>query len=137
MHLFTTVAWYRTWSSIVWGMHSHTNAARRPQRATQTVLPCKRPPTTSKNLYRGRNYCTTHAANFKATYIFSRLNCVFLRCVTLERVRTDWYFFFSACGVDMLPPRPSPLQLDMRWKFKLFSNERFLICAIYQKRRIF
>ena len=57
------------------GLHSHTNAARRPQRDTQTIL-CKRPPTASNNLYRGRNCCTMHAA--KATYIFSAYDSVFL-----------------------------------------------------------
>ena len=38
MHLLTTAAWYSTWSSIVWGLHSHTNAARRPQFTMQTAL---------------------------------------------------------------------------------------------------
>ena len=32
----------QAWSSIVSGFHNHTNAARRPQRAMQTVLLCKR-----------------------------------------------------------------------------------------------
>ena len=41
VHLLTTVAWYRTWSSIVPGLHNHKNAARRPQRDVQTAL-CKR-----------------------------------------------------------------------------------------------
>ena len=50
------------------GLHNHTIVARRPQRAMQTVL-CKRPPTASNNLYRGRNCCTTHVAN--ATDMFS------------------------------------------------------------------
>ena len=65
--------------------------------------------TLSNNLYRGRNCCTTHAS--KATYRYflgTRLRLP--RRVTLERVPTDWYFLFSACGVDMLPPRPSPLR---------------------------
>ena len=65
--------------------------------------------TLSNNLYRGRNCCTTHAS--KATYRYflgTRLSLP--RRVTLERVPTDWYFLFSACGVDMLPPRPSPLR---------------------------
>ena len=44
VHLLETVAWYSTYSSIVSDLHNHTNAARRPQRAMQTVL-CKRPPT--------------------------------------------------------------------------------------------
>ena len=137
MHLLTTVAWYSTWSSIVWGLHSHTNAARRPERAMQTVLLCKRPPTASNNLYRGRNNCCmTHAA--KATYRYflgTRLRLP--RRVTLERVPTDWYFLFSVCDVDMLPPRPSPLQLDIRWEFKPFSNKRFLKCASCSKNMIF
>ena len=63
--------------------------------------------TPSNNLYRGRNCCTTHAS--KATYRYflgTRLRLP--RRVTLERVPIDWYFLFSACGVDMLPPRPSP-----------------------------
>ena len=38
VHLLTTAAWYSTWSSIVWGLHSHTNAARRPQFIMQTAL---------------------------------------------------------------------------------------------------
>ena len=65
--------------------------------------------TSYNNLYRGRNCCTTHAS--KATYRYflgTRLRLP--RRVTLERVPTDWYFLFSACGVDMLPPRPSPLR---------------------------
>ena len=56
VHLLTTVAWYITWSSIVVGLHIHTNAARRPRRPMQTVLLCKRPPTASNNnMYRGRS----------------------------------------------------------------------------------
>ena len=128
MHLLTTVAWYSTWSSIVWGLHSHTNGARRPQRAMQTVLLCKRPPTASNSLYPRTNCCTTHTA--KATYMYflgTRLRLP--RRVTLERVPTDWYFLFSACGVDMLPPRPSPLQLDIRWESKPSSNKHFLTCT--------
>ena len=65
--------------------------------------------TSSNNLYRGRNCCTTHAS--KATYRYflgTRLRLP--RRVTLERVSTDWYFLFYACGVDMLPRRPSPLR---------------------------
>ena len=65
--------------------------------------------TSSNNLYRGRNCCTTHAS--KATYRYflgTRLRLP--RRVTLERGPTDWYFVFSACGVDMLPPRPSRLR---------------------------
>ena len=65
--------------------------------------------TSSNNLYRGRNCCTTHAS--KATYRYflgTRLRLP--RRVTLGRVSTDWYFLFSACGVDMLPPRPSRLR---------------------------
>ena len=38
MHLLTTAAWYSTWSSIVGGLHSHTNAARRPQFTMQAAL---------------------------------------------------------------------------------------------------
>ena len=38
VHLLTTAAWYSTWSSIVWDLHSHTNAARRPQFTMQTAL---------------------------------------------------------------------------------------------------
>ena len=117
MHLLTTVAWYSTWSSIVWGLHSHTNAARRPERAMQTVLLCKRLPTASNNLYRGRYCYTTHAA--KATYrYFLGTQLRLPRRLTLERVPADWYFLFSACGVDMLAPRPSPLQLDIGREFK-------------------
>ena len=65
--------------------------------------------TSSNNLYRGRNCFTTHAS--KATYRYflgTRLRLP--RRVTLERVPTDWYFLFSAYGVDMLPPRPSRLR---------------------------
>ena len=36
--LLITVAWYSTRSSIVSDLHSHTNAALRPQRAMQTEL---------------------------------------------------------------------------------------------------
>ena len=83
----------------------------------------------SNSMYRRRNYCcTTHAAKASYRYFLgTRLRLP--RRVTLERVPTDWYFFFSACGVDMLPPRPSPLQLDIRWEFKHVSSKRFLICA--------
>ena len=59
MHLLTTpVAWYRTWPSIVSDLHNYSNASRRPQRAMQTELLCKRPLTTY-NLYRERNNCST------------------------------------------------------------------------------
>ena len=37
VHLLTTVVWYSTWS-IVSDLHNHANAARRPQRAMQTVV---------------------------------------------------------------------------------------------------
>ena len=73
--------------------------------------------TASNNLYRVRNCCTTHAA--KATYRYflgTRLRLP--RRVTLERVPTGWYFLFSACGVNVLSPRPLPLQLDIQWEFK-------------------
>ena len=66
----------------------------------------KRPPTS--NLYRGRNWCTTHVA--KATDVFSEHDCIFNVEQPLERVPTDRYLLFSACSVDMLPPRPSPLR---------------------------
>ena len=67
--------------------------------------------TSSNNLYRGRNCCTTHAS--KATYrYFLGTRPRLPRRVTLERVPTDWYFLFSACGVDMLLPRPSRLRLS-------------------------
>ena len=65
--------------------------------------------TSSNNLYRGRNCCTTHAS--KATYrYFLGTRPRLPRRVTLERVPTDEYFLFSACGVDMLLPRPSRLR---------------------------
>ena len=38
VHLWTTLASYSTWSSIVSDLHNHTNAALRPQRAMQTEL---------------------------------------------------------------------------------------------------
>ena len=128
MHLFTTVAWYSTWYSIVSGLHSHTNAARRPQRAMQTVLLCKRPPTASIITCTEDVTAARRTLQRLHTDIFSGHDCVFLGRVTLERVPTDSYFLFSACGVDMLPPRPLPLQLDIRWEFKPFSNKLFLIC---------
>ena len=106
VHLLTTAAWYSTWSSIVWGLHSPTNAARRPQFTMQTALQHH---DSSNNLYRGRNCCTTHASKATSRYFLGTRLCL-PRRVTLERVPTDWYFFFSACGVDMLPPRPSPLR---------------------------
>ena len=158
MHLLTTVAWYSTWSSTVWGLHSHTNAARRPQFTMQTALQhhlviiCTEDVTaarrtlqrlhtdifsghdrvglaqphecsskaaiyhansfatsSSNNLYRGRDCCTTHAS--KATYrYFLGTRPRLPRRVTLERMPTDWYFLFSACGVDMLLPRQSRLR---------------------------
>ena len=65
--------------------------------------------TSSNNLYRGRNCCTTHDSKATHKYFLgTRLRLP--RRVTLERVPTDWYFLFSACGVDMLLPRPSPLR---------------------------
>ena len=60
VHLVTTLAWYGTWSSIVSGLHNHSNTARRPQRAMQTVLRNRLP--TASNLYRGGDCCTTHVA---------------------------------------------------------------------------
>ena len=65
--------------------------------------------TPSNNLYRGRNCCTTHALKATNRY-FLRTRPRLARRVTLERVPTDWYFLFSACGVDMLLPRPSRLR---------------------------
>ena len=65
--------------------------------------------TSSNNLYRGRNCCTTHASKATYRYFLGTRLCL-PRRVTLERVPTDWYFLFFACGVDMLPPRPSPLR---------------------------
>ena len=63
MHVLITVAWYSTRSWIVLGLHTHTDAAGRLQRAMQTLL-YKRASTAS-NLYRGLNCCTAHVA--KAT----------------------------------------------------------------------
>ena len=72
---------------IVSGLHNHTNAAQKPQRAMQTVL-CKRPLTASNNMNRGRNNCcTTHVA--KAKDMFSGLRLHLPRRATLERVPTD------------------------------------------------
>ena len=51
---------------------------------------------------------TSHAA--KATEMFSGNDCIFLVEQPPERVPTDRYSRFSACGVDMLPPRPPTLQ---------------------------
>ena len=104
MHLLTTAAWYSMWSSIVWGLHSHTNAARRPQFTMQTAL------------QRHLIICTEDVTAARRTlqrlmyryFLGTRLRLP--RRVTLERVPTDWYFLFSACGVDMLLPRPSPLR---------------------------
>ena len=107
MHLRKIMAWYNAWSLIVLDLHNHTNAARQPQRAMKTVL-CKRPPTTSNNLYRGLNCCTTHIA--KTTVVFSSHDCIFHVEQSPERVPTDWYFLFYACSVDMLPLRSSPLR---------------------------
>ena len=132
MNLRTTVAWYSTRSSIVRGLHSHMNIARMRQRAMQTVLLCERPSTASNNMYRGRNCCTTHAAKATYRYFFgTRLRLH--RRVTLERVLIDWYSLFSACGVDMLPPRPSPLQLDIRWELKPFSTNVPDMCILLEK----
>ena len=84
------MAWYNsTWSSIVTGLHNRTNTAGRPQRAMQTEL--RRRPPTASNLYRGHD-------------------CIFLVEQPPERVPTDRYSCFSACGVDMLPARPPTLQ---------------------------
>ena len=38
--------------------------------------------------------------------MFPSHDCIF----HVERVPTDWHFLFSACGVNMLPPRLSPLR---------------------------
>ena len=112
-----------------WHVHKQPNAHNKRDDNThthmQTVLLCKRPPTSYNNLYRGRNCYTTHTA--KATYRYflgTRLRLP--RRVTLERVPTGWYFLFSACGVDMLPPRPSPLSVISR--VGNFCVLRFYIC---------
>ena len=68
---------------------------------------CKRPPITS-SMYRGSNCCTTHVA--RATDVFAGLHCILHVEQFPERVPTDLYVLFSACSIDMLPPRPSPLQ---------------------------
>ena len=65
--------------------------------------------TSSNNMYRGRNCCTTHASKATNRY-FLGTRPRLPRRVILERVPTDWYFLFSACGVDMLLPRPSRLR---------------------------
>ena len=56
------------------------------------------------NLYRECNCCTMHIA--KATDVFSSHDCIFY----VERVPIDRHFLFSARGVNMLPPWPSPLR---------------------------
>ena len=68
----------------------------------QTVM-CKQPLTTY-NLSRERNCCTMHTA--KATDVFSSHDCIF----RVEQVPNDWHCLFSACGVNVLPPWPSPLR---------------------------
>ena len=73
----------------------------------QTVL-CKRPPTASNNMYRGRKLL--HDARCKSYRFVLGRRLHLPRRATLERVPTDWYFLFSACGVDILPPRPPPPQ---------------------------
>ena len=45
-----------------------------------------------------------HTTN--ATDVFSSHDDIF----PVERVPTDWHFLFSAFGVNMLPPWPSPLR---------------------------
>ena len=59
------------------------------------------------NMYRERNCFTSHIA--KAT-LCSRATIASSTWSSPERVPTDWYFLFSAYGVNMLPPRPSPLR---------------------------
>ena len=62
-------------------------------------------------------------ARCKGYFLGTRLRLS--RRVTLEQVPTD--IFFLCLRRRYLPPRPSPLQLDIRWEFKPFSNKRFLI----------
>ena len=108
MHLLTTVAWYSTWSSIISGLHNHTNAARRSQRAMETVL--RKWPPTEHHLIT----CTADVSAARRTLqrlqISSRDMIASSSSSNLERVSTDCYLLFSACGVNVLPPRPSPLQ---------------------------
>ena len=132
MHLLTTVAWYSTWSQSFGAC-----TATRMQLEGRNV-PCKQ-------------YCCASglqqhliiyaeditAARCKGYIYFLGRRLRLPRRVTLERVPSDWYFLFSACGADMLPPRPPPLQLDMRWDFKPFSNKRYLVCARDQKKADF
>ena len=42
--------------------------------------------------------------------MFSSHDCIFHVEQPPERVPSDRYFLFSACGVNMLPPQPSPLR---------------------------
>ena len=68
----------------------------------------KWPPTTSNKLYRGRNCFTAHVA--QATDMFSGNDCIFLVEQPWNECQLIVFFLFCACGVNMLPPRPSPLQ---------------------------
>ena len=94
MHLVTTVAWPRTWPSIVLDLRNQTTAAQRPQRAMQTVL-WKRPPITSNNMHRGRNCCTTHVA--KATKVCVLGTRLHLPRGATPRTTTNCFIFIFLC----------------------------------------
>ena len=66
------VAQHMTWSSIVSGLHNHTNAASRPQSTMQIAL-CKRP-STAYNMFRGRSNCTTHFKGDRRCVLMSSWN---------------------------------------------------------------
>ena len=131
VQLLITVAWYSTWS-----LSFGACTATRMQLEGRNV-PCKQYCCAS-GLQQHLIICTEDVTAARRTLQRLHTDRYFLgtrrlrlpRRVTLERVPTDSYFLFSACGVDMLPPRPSTLQLVIRWEFKPFSNKRFLIlCA--------
>ena len=69
---YNRAAWYSTWSSIVWGLHSHTNAARRPQFTMQTALQHRLIICTEDVTAARRTLQRLH------TDIFSGHDCVFL-----------------------------------------------------------
>ena len=97
----------RPWRGTECGYRSFWTCTTIRMHLEGRSVPCKQY-YCAHNLYRERNCCTMHIA--KATYVFSSHDCIFHVEQPPERMPTDFYFWFSACGVNMLPPRPSPLR---------------------------
>ena len=82
------MAWYSTRSSIVSGLHDHTNTARRPQRAMQTGL--------SKRLIYTTENVTAVRRTLQRLQICSR-DTIVSYLSSNPRTRASWLIFLILC----------------------------------------